>query len=138
MISISDRNLNLINIKSELYKQRLNNEINYLNSLEITEDNNKRKDYLKSVLDSTEINTAAKKDEMINDEMRQISEKEFKKCWVRMAIPYKIIKVEEYCKEKDIDDETKNKYIEMVKEKKLKTKNVEYDNKICKIKKIQV
>lgn len=138
MISISDRNLNLINIKSELYKQRLNNEINYLNSLETTEDNDKRKDYLKSVLDSTEINTTAKKDEMINDEMRQISEKEFKKCWVRMAIPYKIIKVEEYCKEKDIDDETKNKYIEMVKEKKLKTKNVEYDNKICKIKKIQV
>ena len=138
MISISDRNLNLINIKSELYKQRLNNEINYLNSLETTEDNNKRKDYLKSALDSTEINTAAKKDEMINDEMRQISEKEFKKCWVRMAIPYKIIKVEEYCKEKDIDDETKNKYIEMVKEKKLKTKNVDYDNKICKIKKIQV
>lgn len=138
MISISDKNLNLVDIKNNFYKQRINNEIDYLNTLEKTEENEKRKTYLLSVLDSYENKTEIKKEETFNQDLNSISEKEFKKSWVRMAIPHKIIKIVEYCKEKGIDEETKNKYIQMAQEKKLKTKNVQYDNKICKIIKIDV
>lgn len=138
MISISDKNLNLVDIKNNFYKQRINNEIDYLNTLEKTEENEKRKTYLLSVLDSYENKIEIKKEETFNQDLNSISEKEFKKSWVRMAIPHKIIKIEEYCKEKGIDEETKNKYIQMAQEKKLKTKNVQYDNKICKIIKIDV
>lgn len=138
MISISDKNLNLVDIKNNFYKQRINNEIDYLNTLEKTEENEKRKTYLLSVLDSYENKTEIKKEETFNQDLNSMSEKEFKKSWVRMAIPHKIIKIEEYCKEKGIDEETKNKYIQMAQEKKLKTKNVQYDNKICKIIKIDV
>lgn len=138
MISISDKNLNLVDIKNNFYKQRINNEIDYLNTLEKTDENEKRKAYLLSVLGSYENKTEIKKEETFNQDLNSISEKEFKKSWVRMAIPHKIIKIEEYCKEKGIDEETKNKYIQMAQEKKLKTKNVQYDNKICKIIKIEV
>lgn len=152
MISISDKNLNLVDIKNNFYKQRINNEIDYLNTLEKTDENEenvkhsphlasldeKRKAYLLSVLCSYENKTEIKKEETFNQDLNSISEKEFKKSWVRMAIPHKIIKIEEYCKEKGIDEETKNKYIQMAQEKKLKTKNVQYDNKICKIIKIEV
>lgn len=138
MISISDKNLNLVDIKNNFYKQRINNEIDYLNTLEKTDENEKRKAYLLSVLGSYENKTEIKKEETFNQDLNSISEKEFKKSWVRMAIPHKIIKIEEYCKEKGIDEKTKNKYIQMAQEKKLKTKNVQYDNKICKIIKIEV
>lgn len=138
MISISDKNLNLVDIKNNFYKQRINNEIDYLNTLEKTDENEKRKAYLLSVLGSYENKTEIKKEEIFNQDLNSISEKEFKKSWVRMAIPHKIIKIEEYCKEKGIDEETKNKYIQMAQEKKLKTKNVQYDNKIRKIIKIDV
>lgn len=138
MISISDKNLNLVDIKNNFYKQRINNEIDYLNTLEKTDENEKRKAYLLSVLGSYENKTEIKKEETFNQDLNSISEKEFKKSWVRMAIPHKIIKIEEYCKEKGINEETKNKYVQMAQEKKLKTKNVQYDNKICKIIKIDV
>lgn len=152
MISISDKNLNLVDIKNNFYKQRINNEIDYLNTLEKTDENGenvshsphlasldeKRKAYLLSVLGSYENKIEIKKEETFNQDLNSISEKEFKKSWVRMAIPHKIIKIEEYCKEKGIDEETENKYIQMAQEKKLKTKNVQYDNKICKIIKIEV
>ena len=138
MISISDKNLNLVDIKNNFYKQRINNEIDYLNTLEKTDENEKRKAYLLSVLGSYENKTEIKKEETFNQDLNSISEKEFKKSWVRMAIPHKIIKIEEYCKEKGINEETKNKYVQMAQEKKFKTKNVQYDNKICKIIKIDV
>ena len=64
--------------------------------------------------------------------------KEYKKTWGRMNINYKKIKVEEFCNEHKIDVDTRLKYLHLLEEKQLKTKNVKYDNEEMKIKEIKI
>ena len=55
-----------------------------------------------------------------------------------MNINYKRIKINEFCDENKIDDETRNKYLKLLEEKQLKTKNVKYDSEEMKIKEIKI
>ena len=55
-----------------------------------------------------------------------------------MNIAFKKIKVEEFCNEHNIDVDTRLKYLHLLEEKQLKTKNVKYDSSLMKIIEIKI
>ena len=125
MNSISDKNFDILIIKDQLYIKRIKDEIEYYEKQIKENDNQENK------LDNN-INKIL--EEKTNDNLI----KEYKKTWGRMNINYKRIKINEFCDENKIDDETRNKYLKLLEEKQLKTKNVKYDSEEMKIKEIKI
>jgi len=122
-INFNNDDFNIFYIKHKLYEERIQNELKTLNK-----DSDRYKKLNNMILNISNINT---------NEINEISEKAFKiqckKPWRRLPETYKITKIEEYCKEKNINDENKFKLINAVKNKKLKIADVNYDVENIKI-----
>lgn len=140
MNTISDKDLDILIIRNQLYEQRIKDEIEDLenkkksiveNKQEESEDYlniSSRLEYLNNILKTKEEKTNNQNIEtLINQKSEIIVNNEFKKTWGRMNINCKRIKVQEYCDLNNIEESLKNQYLKMIDEKQLKTKNVKYD-----------
>ena len=120
-INFNNEEFNIFQIRHNLYHERIQNELDTLNK------DSERYKYLNNMISSAsninDINSALDKGTRMN----------YKKPWRRLSEENKIIKIEEYCKEKELDDEKKNKLINAVKNKKLKIVDVNYDVENIKI-----
>lgn len=145
MNSISDKNFDILIIKDQLYIKRIKDEIEYYEK-QIKENNNQeikeRLTYLNNIIKHYQDEKENKLDNNINKILEEKTNdnliKEYKKTWGRMNINYKRIKINEFCDENKIDTETRNKYLKLLEEKQLKTKNVNYDSEKMKIKEIKI
>lgn len=144
MNSISDKNFDILVIKDQLYFKRIQDEIEYYEKQKENdnEEIKERLTYLHNVLKHYQDEKENKLDNNINKILEEKTNdnliKEYKKTWGRMNINYKRIKVNEFCDENKVDDETRNKYLKLLEEKQLKTKNVKYDSEEMKIKEIKI
>lgn len=144
MNSISDKNFDILVIKDQLYFKRIQDEIEYYEKQKENdnEEIKERLTYLHNVLKHYQDEKENKLDNNINKILEEKTNdnliKEYKKTWGRMNINYKRIKINEFCDENKIDDETRNKYLKLLEEKQLKTKNVKYDSEEMKIKEIKI
>lgn len=142
MNTISDKDLDILIIRNQLYEQRIKNEIEDLenkkksiveNKQEESEDYqniSSRLEYLNNILKTKEEKVNNQNIEtLINQKSEVVVNNEFKKTWGRMNINCKRIKVQEYCDLNNIEESLRNQYLKMVDEKQLKTKNVKYDQK---------
>lgn len=140
MNTISDKDLDILIIRNQLYEQRIKDEIEDLenkkksiveNKQEESEDYlniSNRSEYLNNILKTKEEKTNNQNIEtLINQKSEIVVNNEFKKTWGRMNINCKRIKVQEYCDLNNIEESLKNQYLKMIDEKQLKTKNVKYD-----------
>lgn len=126
-LNLNSEDFNILQIIHNLYHERIQNE------LEILDKDSDRYKYLSNmILTTSNIN--------IND-MNNVFEKalkiQCKKPWRRLPEENKITKIEEYCKEKGLDEDKKNKLINAVKNKKLKVADVDYDIENIKINNIK-
>lgn len=144
MNSISDKNFDILVIKDQLYFKRIQDEIEYYEKQKENdnEEIKERLTYLHNVLKHYQDEKENKLDNNINKILEEKTNdnliKEYKKTWGRMNINYKRIKVNEFCDENKVDDEIRNKYLKLLEEKQLKTKNVKYDSEEMKIKEIKI
>lgn len=145
MNSISDKNFDILIIKDQLYIKRINDEIEYYEKLLKENDNQEIKErlvYLNNIIKHYRDEKENKFDNNINKILEEKTNdnliKEYKKTWGRMNINYKRVKINEFCDENKINDELRNKYLKLLEEKQLKTKNVKYDNEEMKIKEIKI
>lgn len=142
MNTISDKDLDILIIRNQLYEQRIKDEIEDLenkkksiveNKQEESEDYqniSSRLEYLNNILKTKEEKVNNQNIEtLINQKSEVVVNNEFKKTWGRMNINCKRIKVQEYCDLNNIEESLRNQYLKMVDEKQLKTKNVKYDQK---------
>lgn len=122
-ININNEDFDIFYIRHNLYNERIQNEINTLNK------DSERYKYLNNMISNTSnINIME-----MNNTYEDAKKIKCKKPWRRLPENYKIIKIEEYCKEKNINDENKNKLLTALKNKKLKIVNVDYDVENTKI-----
>ena len=121
LININSNEFNIHYIIHKLYTERIQNE------LETLDKNSDRYNYLNNLLSTNTNNTG------LMETLKSVSIKQCKKPWRRLPENYKITKIEEYCKEKNINDENKNKLLTALKNKKLKIVNVDYDVENTKI-----
>ena len=145
MNSISDKNFDILIIKDQLYIKRIKDEIEYYEKQIKENDNQEIKErltYLNNIIKHYQDEKENKLDNNINKILEEKTNdnliKEYKKTWGRMNINYKRIKINEFCDEKKKDNETRNKYLKLLEEKQLKTKNVKYDSEEMKIKEIKI
>ena len=145
MNSISDKNFDILIIKDQLYIKRIKDEIEYYEKQIKENDNQEIKErltYLNNIIKHYQDEKENKLDNNMNKILEEKTNdnliKEYKKTWGRMNINYKRIKINEFCDENNVDDETRNKYLKLLEEKQLKTKNVKYDNEEMKIKEIKI
>ena len=145
MNSISDKNFDILIIKDQLYIKRIKDEIEYYEKQIKENDNQEIKErltYLNNIIKHYQDEKENKLDNNINKILEEKTNdnliKEYKKTWGRMNINYKRIKINEFCDENKIDNETINKYLKLLEEKQLKTKNVKYDSEEMKIKEIKI
>ena len=145
MNSISDKNFDILIIKDQLYIKRIKDEIEYYEKQIKENDNQEIKErltYLNNIIKHYQDEKENKLDNNINKILEEKTNdnliKEYKKTWGRMNINYKRIKINEFCDENKIDDETRNKYLKLLEEKQLKTKNVKYDSSLMKIIEIKI
>lgn len=142
MNTISDKTFDILVFKHNLYLQRINDEIDYIKKQEKSEENESRIKYLEEVLNNY---NNEEKEKVGCDVNKILTEKtssnlnnEFKKTWGRMNIAFKKVKLNEYCDENKIELDIRMKYLRLLDEKQLKTKNVKYDNEKMKIIEIKI
>ena len=122
-ININEDDFDIFYIRHKLYNERIQNEIK-----ELKQDEERYK-YLNNLIStSSNINN-----DDINNTFDKVMKLQCKKPWRSLQENYKITKIQEYCEEKGLDDEKKNKLINAVKTKKLKTADVNYDIENIKI-----
>lgn len=142
MNTISDKTFDILIFRHDLYLKRINDELEYLKQQEETEEIKQRIQFLNDTIlkykHEEEEKTGNTVDKIIEEKTSINLDKEFKKTWGRMNIAFKKIKVEEFCNEHNIDVDTRLKYLHLLEEKQLKTKNVKYDSSLMKIIEIKI
>lgn len=114
-------NFDISNIVTSLAIERINLEITDLENLnEIDSNSTLRINYLKDLLIIVQSNK--------EDILDKINKYQFNKQWNKLSDTNKIVKIIEFCNNKNIDDVIKSKLINAIKNKLLKTnKQVTYD-----------
>lgn len=142
MISICDKELDILIFRDNIYNQRIKDEIE---DLEIkkqanseTEEIKERLNYLNNIISSSEVKDIKNITETIDNNDLKANSEEFKKTWGRMNKVHKRIKVLEYCETHKVDDKIKDQYLKLLNERQLKTKNVIYDQEKQEIKEIKI
>lgn len=142
MITISDKELDILIFRDKIYNQRIKDEIEDLeNKKKVngeTEEIKERLNYLNNIISSNEVKDINSITETIENNDLKANKEEFKKTWGRMNKVHKRIKVLEYCETHKIDDKTKEEYLKLLDERQLKTKNVIYDQEKQEIKEIKI
>lgn len=142
MISICDKELDILIFRDNIYNQRIKDEIEDLENKKQanseTEEIKERLNYLNNIISSTEVKDIKNITETIENNDLKANSEEFKKTWGRMNKVHKRIKVLEYCETHKVDDKIKEQYLKLLNERQLKTKNVIYDQEKQEIKEIKI
>lgn len=142
MISICDKELDILIFRDNIYNQRIKDEIEDLENKKQanseTEEIKERLNYLNNIISSTEVKDIKNIIETIENNDLKANSEEFKKTWGRMNKIHKRIKVLEYCETHKVDDKIKEQYLKLLNERQLKTKNVIYDQEKQEIKEIKI
>lgn len=142
MISISDKELDILIFRDNIYNQRIKDEIEDLEYKKKangeTEEIKERLNYLNNIISSNEVKDINCITETIENNDLKANKEEFKKTWGRMNKVHKRIKVLEYCETHKVDDKLKEEYLKLLDERQLKTKNVIYDQEKQEIKEIKI
>lgn len=142
MISICDKELDILIFRDNIYNQRIKDEIEDLENKKQanseTEEIKERLNYLNNIISSTEVKDIKNITETIENNDLKANSEEFKKTWGRMNKVHKRIKVLEYCETHKVDDKIKDQYLKLLNERQLKTKNVIYDQEKQEIKEIKI
>ncbi|MBA42887.1 MAG: hypothetical protein CMF62_02620 [Magnetococcales bacterium] len=122
--------INIEKIKTNLKKQKFENELEYLTKEGFSEDRIKK---LKRILENlSETSKTTTKKSSMDKFIEEIEKYAFRKKWNRLSESHKLVKIKEFCNETfetDVEKGEKYKMLEkMVFENKLKTqKQVDYD-----------
>lgn len=145
MNSISDKNFDILIFRDQLYIKRIKDEIAYYEKqIDISDDSTikERLVYLNNIISHYQSEKDSKVcnnvDQILDEKTNDNLIKEYKKTWGRMNINYKRIKLNEFCDENKISNDLRNKYLKLLDDKQLKTKNVKYDNIAMKIIEINI
>lgn len=122
-LNLNSEDFNILQIIHNLYHERIQYELETLNK------DSERYKYLCNLISTTSnININD-----INNVFEKALKIQNKKPWRKLSEENKISKILEYCEEKKFNEETKNKLLNAVKNKKLKIANVDYDIENMKI-----